>query len=109
STSVDRSLDLRQLVELGLDEAAREIRLTQNRGPLGTQGLQLNKAMVRIPGVGVYEAVAFELAQEALPFHRLPPPRLGPRPAPIAVGLGPGPDSSAELAIRCLCGRVAVG
>src|SRR4030095_255244 len=99
STSVDRSLDLRQLVELGLDEAAREIRLTQNRGPLGTQGLQLNKAMVRIPGVGVYEAVAFELEQEPLLVHRLLPPRLGPRPAAIALGLGPGHARSAELRV----------
>src|SRR6267143_7011512 len=61
---IDRSLDSRQLVEFGLNEAAREIGLTQNRGTLATQGLQLDETMVRIPGVGVCEGIALELEQE---------------------------------------------
>jgi len=60
---IDRSLDSRQLVELGLDEAAREIGLAQNPGTVAAQGLQLDEAMVRIPRVGVYQAIALELEQ----------------------------------------------
>src|SRR5882762_8840145 len=93
---IDRSLDSRQLVEFGLDEAAREIGLSENRGTMTTQGLQLDETMVRIPGVGVYESVALELEQESLlGVHGLLPPRLGSRPAPIVVCLGPGPDHGA--------------
>lgn len=50
---IDRSLDSRQLVEFGLDEAAREIGLSENRGTMTTQGLQLDETMVRIPGRGL--------------------------------------------------------
>ena len=49
---VDRALESRQLVELGLGQAAREIGLTQNRGALATQGLYWTRPWYEFPVSG---------------------------------------------------------
>src|SRR5262245_49891313 len=73
-----------------------------NSRPLAAQGFQLHETAERVSDVGVREGVAL------LGIHGLMPARLGSRPAPIVVCLGPGPDRGAQLSIRRLCGGIAV-